>query len=88
MSAIETDEINEERYKEWVAGREERIAPRKARRLGEVATNNETHLPQNPQRLIDSALEVRHEEHIATATSRVKIAGNFLASLDELLAVS
>ncbi len=85
--SLHTEEANDQGYQEWVAGRPERIATRR-QRLGAVATKQETHIPKNPQSLLEEALHANHDAITKEASDRISQADNFLANLDEILAAS
>jgi hypothetical protein len=88
MSVLETTETDDQKYQEWVAGRDERIAERKARRLGSLAAKLESHAPQNPQTIIEEAMNHERQVHVEEASDLIKKTGDFLSGLDELLQAS
>lgn len=88
MSALETMELDDQKYHEWLAGREERIAERKARRLGNVAIKLEGHAPQNPQTIVDEAIHHGRQEHVEEALVLIGKTDDLLQSLDSVLATA
>jgi hypothetical protein len=87
MSLLESGEANDQGYQEWTAGMSERIAARRER-LGIVATKQETHIPLNPQSLVDNALRANKEAHIEEAANHIKQTDDFLSELTKMLAAS
>lgn len=88
MTLLETNEIDDQKYQEWVAGRDERIAERKARRLGSMAAKLESHAPQNPQTIVEEAMSHGRQAHTDEALDLIKKTGDFLSGLDDLLPTS
>lgn len=87
MSLIESEQINDKGYEDWIAKRAERIAARRER-LGITATKEEVHIPINPQGIVEEALHANHDTLLSHSAEQISQADNFLADLDEILASS